>query len=110
MRRPFGFWLLIIVGLFLNVVFLAGQTLSLIDYNLTVSLGLQESEAEITSTGIAFAKGFAFGDTLFYIPLFVIGIIGLLKRRSWGIFPMFGALAITVYWPLVSLFAMGNEK
>lgn len=101
-----GFWALIIVGILLNVFFAAGQTLALIDYDLTVSLGLQESEGEITAAGTAFARGFAFGDTVFYMPLFVIGIIGLLKGRPWGIFSMFGALAITVYWPAVNLFAV----
>jgi hypothetical protein len=91
-------------------MFAAGQTLALINYDLTVSLGLQESEGEISAAGIAFAKGFAFGDTVFYMPLFVIGIVGLLKRRSWGVFAMFGALAITVYWPAVNLFAVYAGK
>jgi len=110
MGRSYGFWTLIIVGLLLNIMFAAGQTLALIDYDLTVSLGLQESEGEISAAGIAFAKGFAFGDTVFYMPLFVIGMIGLLKRRSWGVFSMFGALAVTVYWPAVNLFAVYAGK
>jgi hypothetical protein len=110
MRRPFGFWFLIIVGVILNVLFLAGQTLSLIDHDLTVALGLQESEAEISAVGIAFAKGFALGDTVCYIPLFVTGIVGILRRSAWGPFPMFGALSITVYWPLVHLYAIYAGK
>jgi hypothetical protein len=110
MRRSFGFWFLVIVGVFLNVMFLAGQTLSLIDYDLTVSLGLQESVDEISNTGVAFAKGFAFGDTVCYIPLFGIGIVGLLRSRTWGLFAMFGALSITVYWPLVHLYAIYAGK
>jgi hypothetical protein len=81
-KRGLGFWILISIGILLILMFLLGQTLSLIDYDLTVSLGLQESEEEITKVGVAFAKGFAFGDTVFYIPLFVIGIVGLLKRKS----------------------------
>ncbi|WP_406669948.1 hypothetical protein V7O67_09655 [Methanolobus sp. ZRKC4] len=32
-----------------------------------------------------------------------LGIVGLLKRRSWGFYSMFAALAITAYWPIVSL-------
>ena len=43
------------------------------------------------------------GDTIFYIPLFVIGIIGLLKRTAYGLYAMSGALAITTYWPIVVL-------
>lgn len=64
MRASFGFRVLIIVGIVLNLMFLAGQTLSLVDHDLTVSLGLQESKEELSDVGIAFAKGFAFGDTV----------------------------------------------
>ena len=109
-ERGTGFWIIIIVAVLLNIMFILGQTLSLIDYDLTVSLGLQESEEELSSVGIAFAKGFAFGDTVFYIPLFIIGIIGLLKRKTWGLFSMVGALAVTVYWPIVHLFAIYAGK
>ena len=53
------------------------------------------------------------GDTLIYIPLLIIGLTGLLKRKIIGIYAMFGALAITVYWPIVALstlfFARGSE-
>ncbi len=101
-----GFRLLIIIGVFLVVMFLIGQTTALLNYEYVVSIGMQESEQEITNVGIAFAKGFAFGDTMIYIPLFIIGAVGLLKKKSWGIFSMFGAFAITVYWPLVHLYAI----
>ncbi|MFC1593865.1 hypothetical protein ACFL38_00885 [Candidatus Omnitrophota bacterium] len=30
----------------------------------------------------------------------------MLKRKVWGLFTMVGALAITVYWPVVNLFYM----
>ena len=101
--RNIGFWILISLGILLTIMLLMGQTFSLINYDLTVSLGLQESVEEVSEVGVAWAKGFAFGDTVLYLPLLLIGIIGLLKRRSWGFYSMFGALAITVYWPIVSL-------
>ena len=110
MEKSYGFRVLITVGIVLNIFFVAGQTLSLIDHDLTVSLGLQESKEEMSDVGIAFAKGFAFSDTVFYIPLFLIGIVGLLKGRPWGTFSMFGALAVTVYWPVVHLFAIYAGK
>ena len=90
----------LVIGDMFNVTITAAH------YDLTVSLGLQESEEEITKIGIAYAKGFAFGDTVFYIPLFVIGIVGLLKRKTWGLFSMVGALAVSIYWPIVHLFAI----
>ena len=109
-KRNIGFWILISIGILLSLMFLVGQTLSLFNYDLTVKLGLQESVEEIGKVGIAYAKGFAFGDTIFYIPLLIIGIIGLIKRKSWGLYSMFGSLAITVYWPVVHLFTISIER
>jgi hypothetical protein len=37
------------------------------------------------------------------MPLFIIGLIGLLKRSAFGFYTMIGAMAITVYWPIVVL-------
>ncbi len=105
-----GFWVLISIALLLIIMFLAGQTLGVFDYDLAVSIGMQESEEEIGKIGIAFAKGFGFADTVIYIPLFLIGIIGLFKKKRWGKYSMFGALAITVYWPLVHLYAIFIDK
>lgn len=105
-----SFWILILIAIILVVMFLAGQTLGVFNYDLAVSIGMQESENEIGKVGIAFAKGFGFADTLIYIPLFLIGIVGLFKNRRWGKYAMFGALAITVYWPLVHLYAIFIDR
>ena len=109
-KRKTGFWALIIVAAILVVMFLAGQTLSLFNYQITVEMGLQESADEVTDVGVAFLKGYAFGDTVFYIPLLIIGIIGLLKRKRWGLFSMVGALAISVYWPAAILYSIYVDK
>jgi hypothetical protein len=77
--------------------------MAVIDYQSAVSMGLQESTDQVTQVGVALNKGFGLGDTIVYIPLFVAGIFGLIKKTSWGIYTMMGALAITVYWPVVSL-------
>ena len=105
-KRRIGFWTLISVGMLSGIFLIVGQTLSLIDYDLAISLGLQESEEEVGSIGIVFGKGFAFGDTIFYIPLLILGIIGLLKRKKWGFYFMFASMAISVYWPIVHLYAI----
>jgi len=77
--------------------------MAVIHYDFAVLIGLQESVEEITEVGVALNKGFGLGDTVFYIPLFVIGIIGLLKRTTLGLYAMLGAMAVTVYWPIVGL-------
>ena len=105
-KRGFGFWILISIGVLLLLFLLIGQTFSLINYNTAVRLGLQESIEEIGQVGIAFAKGFAFADTVAYIPLLLSGVIGLLKRKKWGVYMMFASCAISVYWPLVHMYAI----
>jgi len=105
-KRGFGFWMLISVGVLLLLFLLIGQTFSLINYEAAVAYGLQESVQEVSEVGIAFAKGFAFADTLVYIPLLLLGIVGLLKRKKWSVFFMFASCAISVYWPLVHLYAI----
>ena len=105
-KRNFGLKILIITSMLLMLFLLAGQTFSLFNYEAAVDMGLQESAEEITEVGIAFAKGFAFADTIAYIPLLLIGIIGLLKRTKWGVYAMFASCAISVYWPLVHLYAI----
>ena len=92
----------ILLGIFLIV----GQSYSLLDYDSAVALGLQESEKEVGKVGIAFAKGFAFGDTILYVPMLLAGIIGLLKRKKWGVYVMSASCALSVYWPLVHLYAI----
>ena len=101
-----GFKLLIGISIILVFLLLVGQTYSLVNYDMTVSLGLQESEEEVTKIGIAWIKAFALGDTVVYIPLLIAGILGLLKRERWGFYSMFGSLAISVYWPIVNLSAI----
>ena len=103
LKKPSGFWLLIGFGIVLNILYLLGQTMAVINYDFAVSIGLQESVNEITEIGVASNKGFGFGDTVIYIPLYVLGIIGLLKRSAFGFYAMFGAMAITMYWPVVGL-------
>jgi hypothetical protein len=102
-KRTTGFWILIGIGILLNVMYLLGQTMAIINYDFAVSIELQEPLADITAVGVALNKGFGFGDTFFYMPLFVVGIIGLLKRSALGVYTMFGAMAVTVYWPIVGL-------
>lgn len=109
MKRKVGFWVLIYVGIILSIFYVIGQTSAVFNYDYTVSIGMQESEEEIGKSGVAFAKGFGFGDTVIYLPLMIAGIIGLIKSRKWGKYSMFGAMAITAYWPMVNLYAAFME-
>lgn len=105
-----GLKVILIISLVLLLLLLFGQTLSLFDYDLAVSLGLQESHKEIGDSGVAFSKGYAFADTVIYIPLLTMGIIGMfLKQKTYGYYSMFASLAITSYWPIACLFSFHNN-
>lgn len=97
-KNSLGFWVLFGVGLFIAVTLPIGQTMSLIDYDLTVSWGLQEPASEITAMGVVLNKAFAAADTVIYLPLVVIGLVGLLLRKTWGLIAFSAALGITAYW------------
>ena len=101
-----GFWILMVVGIIVLVVLFIGQMMSFINYEFTVMIGLQESVDVIGEMGVAVNKGFGVGDTIIYIPLLIMGLIGLWIRKEWGIITMAGALGITAYWPMVSLFLL----
>ncbi len=103
-KRTVGFWVLMVIGILLSAMLLLGQTMSFINYDFAVSIGLQESRDAVGEIGVAINKGFGVGDTIVYVPLLVIGIVGLWLKKKWGLFAMAGALGITAYWPMVCLF------
>jgi len=109
-KRTTGFWILMIPGLLILLMLIFGQMISFIDYGFTVSLGLQESVNVIGEFGVASNKAFGVGDTLIYLPLLIFGLVGLWQKKIWGIFTIFGALAITAYWPIVNLFILYFAK
>jgi len=90
-------------GIVLNIIYLLGYPMALINYEFAASVDLLERSSKITDVGVALNKGFGLGDTIFYMPLFLVGIIGLIKRSSMALFAMRGAMAITVYWSIVCL-------
>ena len=110
-NRPKGFWFVIMSGIVLLVLLLTGQTMSFINYDFTVSLGLQEPVDEIGKLGVEVNKAFGVGDTIIYLPILILGLVGLWRKEEWGVFLMGGAFAITAYWPVVSLFIIifGNS-
>ncbi|MCK5033731.1 MAG: hypothetical protein KAS18_08855 [Calditrichia bacterium] len=109
-KREIGFWVLMIPGLLILFMLIFGQMISFIDYDFTVSLGLQESVNVISEFGVASNKAFGVGDTLIYLPLLILGLIGLWQKEGWGLIAMVGALAITAYWPIVNLFFLYFAK
>jgi hypothetical protein len=105
-KSGIAFWLIQIPGWLLFIYLLIAQGIPAIDYQLGVAMGTQEPAAVISEVGVAFWKGFAWGDLLVYIPLLGAGLAGYWGDKSWGTIALAAALGITVYWPVVCLAAV----
>lgn len=105
-KNTIGFWVLITLGMLILIMLLIGQMMSFISYEFTVSIGLQEPVDVVGEMGVALNKGFGVGDTIIYMPLLTMGLVGLWQKKAWGVFAMVAALGITAYWPMVILFLL----
>ncbi len=105
-NRSLAFWV-VIAFLALSIpLLLAGQTLSLFDYDLTVRLGLQESRAHVGEFGVRVNQAFGAADTLVYVPLIVVSLIGLWRRRRWSLLTTAAVAGMSVYWTVTVGFMM----
>ena len=80
-KRIIGFWIIIIVGTLFLLMLILVQTMSFINYDFTVSLGLQESKEIVGDMGVAVNKGFGVGDTIIYMPILIVGLVGLWLKK-----------------------------
>jgi hypothetical protein len=84
-RRGFSFWIIILFLIVSMVLMLIGQTTAVFNYELTVELGLQEDVKEVGEFGVQMNRAFGAGDTLVYIPLMAISLVGLFLRKHWSL-------------------------
>ena len=101
-----SFWLIQVPGWLLFGYLVVAQAIPAFDYQVGVAMGTQESADVISEVGVAFWKGFAWGDLLVYIPLLGSGLAGHWRGKRWAPPVLGAALGITVYWPVVCLAAV----
>jgi hypothetical protein len=77
---------------------LMGQTLGVFNYELAVRLGLQESFEEVGGYGVQVNRAFGAGDTIVYIPLMVVSLIGLFRKKRWALMTTGAVGGISTYW------------
>lgn len=108
-NRPLAYWIILCFLLLSLVLLLLGQTMALINYELTAQLGLQEDIKDVGLYGVQMNRAFAAGDTIIYLPLIIISIIGLMLRKQWSLFTTAAAMGISAYWAttlLIMLFIL----
>ncbi|NNG03562.1 MAG: hypothetical protein HKM95_05605 [Inquilinus sp.] len=96
--RSISFWVVVAFLAVFLVLLLAGQTMAIVDYELAVSLGLQEDESEVGAFGVAMNKAFGAGDTVVYVPLIVASLAGLFLRKRWAVVTTAAVMGISAYW------------
>jgi hypothetical protein len=93
-----GLWFITFFLVLSVALLLLGQTMSVIDYEFTVQLGLQESPEQVGMHGVQVNRAFGVGDTIVYIPLMLASLVGLLLKKRWGLLTTAAVAGISAYW------------
>jgi hypothetical protein len=101
-----AFWIIQVPGWLLFAYLVVAQCTAALSYSFGVKMGTQEPAERITAIGVGFFKGFAGGDLVFYTPLLGLGLFGHAVGASWTDLILGAALGVTIYWPIVCLWAV----
>ena len=101
-----AFWIIQVPGWLLFLYLVAAQCTAAVSYALGVKVGTQEPSERITEVGVAFFKGYAGADLVFYVPLLGLGLLGHYLGTSWSTVVLSAALGVTVYWPIACLWTV----
>ena len=85
---------------------LAGQTLGVFNYELSARMGLQEDAEEMTEFGVQVNRAFGVGDTVVYLPLMVVSMVGLWRRKRWSLVTTAAVFGNSVYWTVTVAFIL----
>ena len=103
-KRPIAFWLIVVFLALSIVLMFMGQTLAVFNYDLTVRLGLQESVNEVGAFGVQVNRAFGASDTVVYIPLIIVSLIGLFLKKHWSLYTTAAVAGVSVYWSVTCSF------
>lgn len=97
-KRPPAFWAVVVFLVVSLLLLLAGQTTAVFDYGFAVQLGLQEREDLVSSYGVEVNRAFGVADTLIYVPLISLSLVGLFLRKEWSLLTAAAVMGISAYW------------
>ena len=102
-RFPLGVWVALVAILLLMLGWVM-QAYSLLDWDTAVDLGLQNERFGGDSVESAWAhesRSVAIADMVWALPLGVVALVGLFRRRFFGFVAGMMELAVGVYFPVV---------
>lgn len=97
-KRPVAYWVIVSFLALSTVLMLIAQTTPIFDYPLAVRLGFQNGADKISEYGVQVIRAFCVADTVVFIPLTLIALVGLLLRKRWSLFAIASVTGVSVYW------------
>ena len=105
-KRSISFRIVIVFLAVSMVLLILGQTMAIFNYDFAVSLGLQEDVKEVGEFGVQLNRAFGAGDTVVYIPLIAISIVGLVLKKRWALITTAAVMGISAYWATTVAFML----
>ena len=96
---PVGIWLIMGFLVLSAAIWIFGQGGALVAYDFVAALGFQEIRESVDPVVVQVNRGIAFADVAVQLPLFIVAIIGLWRRRFYGAVASWAAMGIHAYWP-----------
>lgn len=97
-NSPVAFWAIVVFLALSTILMLIAQTTPIFDYELAVRLGFQNGADQISEFGVQVIRAFCVSDTLVFIPLTLLSLIGLLLKKHWSLFTTAAVTGISIYW------------
>jgi hypothetical protein len=105
-KRSKAFWVIIVFMAISVPLLILGQTIAVFNYEFTANIGLQEDVTEVSPFGVEVNRAFGASDTIIYIPLIVLSIIGLCLKKQWALFTSAAVMGISLYWTTTVAFIL----
>ncbi len=105
---PAAFRAIVIFLALSTVLMLIAQATPVFDYDLAVRLGFQKGADQITDFGVQVIRAFCVSDTVVFIPLTVLALVGMFMKRRWALYATASTSGISVYWVIAYGFMVTN--
>jgi hypothetical protein len=105
-NRPIAFWIIVVILALSVALMLMGQTMAVFNYDLAAQLGLQESRSQVGEFGVQVNRAFGAGDTVVYVPLMLLSLLGLFLRKRWSLLTTAAVAGVSAYWSVTILSAL----
>ena len=100
-KIPLGIKTIIGFHLLNIILWTIGQGGAVISYDTVAEWGLQDLRNIIDPAIVEVNKAIGLADMIILIPLFIVSVFGLWRKKFYGIIFSWLALGITLYWPTV---------